>query len=171
MACAHFYMSQGYETEALFVDYSQPALLQERSAANRIATSLGIPLRTITVPQMHVYDTGEIFGRNAVLALQALAACGRGTYKIIIGIHSGTIYRDCSDSFISCINRIFDIYANGTIVLEAPFASWTKPQIISYCMSESLPISFTYSCETGGTRPCGKCKSCLDRKEYLNESY
>ena len=171
MACAHFYITQGYETEAVFVDYSQPALLQERSAAKKIASFFSIPLRTITIPQMIVNDTGEVFGRNAVFALQALAACGRGTYKIIIGIHSGTIYRDCSDYFISSINRIFDIYANWTIILEAPFSSWTKPQIISYCISESLPISFTYSCEAGGTLPCGKCKSCLDRKEYLNESY
>ena len=171
MACAHFYISQEYETEALFVNYSQPALFQEYHAAQNIADYLCIPIKTITIPQMHVYDTGEIFGRNAVLALQALATCGRGSYKIITGIHSGTIYRDCSESFICCINRVFDIYANGTIVFEAPFALWTKQQILSYCISESLPINLTYSCETGGDQPCGKCKSCLDRKEYLDELY
>lgn len=171
MACAYFYISQKYETEALFVDYAQPALQQERHAAERIAAYLCIPLKIITVPKMHVYDTGEIFGRNAVLALQALAAYGKGTYKVITGIHSGTIYSDCSEDFIVCINRVFDIYTNGTIILEAPFASWTKQQIISYCLSEALPISITYSCESSGVRPCGKCKSCLDRKEFLNESY
>ena len=27
---------------------------------------------------------------------------------------------------------------------------------------------YTYSCETGSVPPCGRCLSCLDRKEFLH---
>ena len=94
---------------------------------------------------------------------------GYGTYKIILGIHDGTGYADCTQQFVDQMNRVIDCYANGTIILEAPFVSWFKSEIVSYCKDNSLPVHLTYSCETGAVPPCGHCLSCLDRKELLNE--
>lgn len=171
MACVEFYLEQGYTVEGLFFDYGQPAVKAESVAANKIATHYGIQLRTIHIPKLCSNSLGEIYGRNAIFAMCALGVNGYGAYKIAIGIHAGTSYSDCSVSFVDRINRLYDLYANGTIILEAPFVEWTKDQIISYCVNLSLPLELTYSCEFSSEKPCGKCKSCLDRKVWLNEQY
>ena len=171
MACVKFYLAQGYEVEGIFFEYEQPTVNLERAAANKIAEHYGIKLRTVQIPRMQSNASGEIYGRNAVLAMTALSLYGYGTYKIAIGIHSGTQYPDCSGAFVDSVNRLYDIYANGTVVLEAPFVSWVKAQVIAYCKNLSLPLELTYSCEVGTTHPCGKCNSCLDRKVWLNEQY
>ena len=76
--------------------------------------------------------------------------------------------REHLQMFVDNMNRVIDCYANGKIILEAPFLNWVKPEIISYCKANSLPVHFTYSCESGKVPPCGRCLSCLDRKEYLD---
>lgn len=169
MACVHFYLKMGYEVSALFCDYGQPAAPQEREAAICIANYFGIPYRIIKLSDVLVPENGEIFGRNAMLAVVALFGVGRGTYKIIIGVHSGTTYSDCTKSFVESVNRVFDVYTSGTVILEAPFIEWEKGDIVLYCKENHLPYSFTYSCEAGGVYPCGKCLSCLDRKEFLGD--
>ena len=171
MACVGFYLEQGYTVEGLFFGYGQPAVKAESIAANKIATYYGIQLHTIQIPQLRSNNSGEIYGRNAIFAMCALGVSGYGMYKIAIGIHAGTNYADCSVSFVDRINRLYDLYANGTVILEAPFVEWTKDQIISYCVDLALPLELTYSCEFGSEKPCGECKSCLDRKVWLNEQY
>lgn len=169
MACVYFYLRQGYDIEGIFCNYGQPGATPEFSAALKIAEYFHIPLRIIETTNISIPESGEICGRNALLVQQALCYKGYGTYKIILGIHDGTGYADCSQQFVDQMNRLLDCYANGKIILEAPFLNWFKPEIISYCKSNSLPISFTYSCESGKVPPCGHCLSCLDRKEFLNE--
>lgn len=169
MACVKFYLAQGYEVEGIFFEYEQPSVNSEHAAATKIAEYYGIQLRIVQLPHLQADASGEIHGRNAIFALCALGIYGYGAYKIAIGIHSGTQYPDCSIGFVDRVNRLYDIYANGTVALEAPFAYWTKEQIIVYCKEHFLPIELTYSCEMGFIKPCGKCNSCLDRKAWLNE--
>jgi len=169
MACVKFYLTQGYDVEGLFFDYGQPALIAERIAAGKIAEYYGIPFRIAQIPHLHSDPLGEIYGRNAVLSICALGLYGYGTYKIAMGLHAGTNYSDCTIGFVDRINCIYDLYANGTVILEAPFIEWSKGQVISYCNDWSLPLDLTFSCEYSGEKPCGKCKSCLDRKVWLNE--
>lgn len=167
MACVNFYLTQGYEVEGIFFKYKQPAVASEQNAAMRIAEHYGIQLRIIDLPQLKKDASGEIHGRNALFALSTLGIYGYGTYKIALGIHTGTQYPDCSIAFVKRVNLLCDIYTNGTIILEAPFVDWTKEQIIMYCKEQHLPLGFTYSCEVSESKPCGKCNSCLDRKEWL----
>jgi 7-cyano-7-deazaguanine synthase len=47
--------------------------------------------------------------------------------------------------------------------LGAPFATWTKQDIIAYCRTRNVPVHLTYSCERGTEPPCGTCLSCKDR--------
>ena len=169
MACISFYLNEGDEVECIFCDYGQPGCKEEYESANRVANFFNIKLHNIKIHDLQIPKTGEIFGRNALLVISALCYYGKGNYKIIIGIHNGTTYSDCTELFVSMINRVIDCYANGTVLLEAPFINWYKSDIVEYCKSNSLPISLTYSCEAGSSPPCGTCLSCLDRKEFLNE--
>lgn len=170
MACINFYLAQGYDVEGIFFDYKQRAEQSEHYAAMKIAKYYGIKLSFLHIPGLRLYESGEIPGRNAIMAVQALGHFGYGTYKIVMGIHSGTNYPDCSAIFVEQINRLFDVYTDGTVILEAPFLNWTKQQIIEYSKKQMLPVELTYSCECGND-PCGRCNSCLDRKKWLNETY
>lgn len=169
-ACLKFYLDLSYEVEGIFCNYGQAALEPELQAAKAISEIYGVPLHIITTKPLVIPPSGEICGRNALLILQALCFMGFGTYKIVLGIHAGSNYADCSPSFVASMNRLIDHYANGTICLEAPFINWDKNGIILYCKEKRIPCNLTYSCEVGSVPPCGMCLSCLDRKGYFDES-
>ena len=169
IACINFYMQQGYEIKCIFCDYGQPGAIPESKAASKIATFFDLPLAKIKTTNISIPKSGEICGRNALLVFEALSFIGFGTYKIILGIHDGTTYSDCSPHFVTQMNHVIDCYGNGQIILEAPFIDWIKSEIVAYCRESNLPIELTYSCETGTVPPCGHCLSCLDRKEFLHE--
>lgn len=88
--------------------------------------------------------------------------------KIAIGVHSGVPYYDSTEMFIADSLNILDGYFNGTVLLDAPFLSFTKHQIYEYCIENNVPLELTYSCERGNMLPCGICPSCKDRR-LLNE--
>lgn len=169
MACINFYLQQGYDVSCIFCDYGQPGAIPESSAATKIAEHFHTSLSIIKTNNISIPLYGEICGRNALLVIQALSYVGFGTYKIILGIHDGTGYSDCTEYFVSQINRVIDCYCSGQVILEAPFIAWNKAEIVDYCRENNLPIDYTYSCETGSVPPCGHCLSCLDRKEFLHE--
>lgn len=166
LAAAHLYQENGYNVQGVFFDYGQPAREPEYQHAKIIADALGLPLKTYTLPDLSIKSDGEIAGRNALLIFQTFALEKYSSYKIILGIHDGTDYPDCSQLFVDKINHVLDLYAGGTIACEAPFVNFEKREIIQYAIDERLPIELTYSCENGSNPPCGKCLSCLDRKEW-----
>ena len=170
MACVYFHLQMGFDVECLFCDYGQPAVISEKQAATIIANKFNIPLHFIKANDLLQFpESGEICGRNALLVLMAFCKIGVGTYKIVLGIHAGTGYSDCSPQFVDATNRVLDCYTNGTVTLEAPFLNWIKPEIAAYCTDNQLPYDLTYSCETGNIPPCKQCSSCLDRKEFFND--
>lgn len=169
MACVNFYMTLGYKVGCIFCDYGQPAAIPEKQASRKITEYYKTPLKIIEVKNIEIPESGEICGRNALLVWLAFCKIGFGSYKIILGIHDGTKYIDCSIQFVEATNRVLDAYTSGTVILEAPFLNWHKADIVSYCRENLLPYNFTYSCETGRVPPCGQCLSCLDRKEFLND--
>jgi 7-cyano-7-deazaguanine synthase len=170
MACVNFYFQMGYEIECFFCDYGQPALIPEKQAATMISDRYNTTLHILKAKDLlKVPESGEICGRNALLVWMVFCKAGLGNYKIILGIHDGTGYSDCSPQFVEATNRVIDCYANGTVMLEAPFLNWHKAEIAEYCKDNQLPYELTYSCETGNTPSCNLCSSCLDRKEFFND--
>ena len=164
-------MNLGYEVECVFCDYGQPSRLAELNAAKLITKHYHVPLKVITTTNIKVPSVGEICGRNAMLTFQAYCLCGFGTYKIILGIHSGTDYFDCSEAFFKKLNDMIDCYSKGTVRLEAPFLRWSKYDIVEYAKKLNVPLTLTYSCSSSNNIPCGKCPSCLERKALLNEHF
>ena len=108
---------------------------------------------------------GEVAMRNA--SLFALAAMERpqSVWGVAAGIHGGTPYADCSESFRTAMQALARLQERPVDVL-LPFLTWTKSDVLSYCEAERVPVHLTYSCERGATPPCGECTSCRDRKEF-----
>jgi 7-cyano-7-deazaguanine synthase len=150
-------------TRALFVDYGQPAIANERQAAQSLAAVYKAPLSTARVNFGQV-SHGEIPGRNALLVHVGLACASTDATALFIGIHAGTPYRDCTPEFAHVMQASLDFHRDGAIQLVAPFLTWSKTEVYAYSRSASVPLELTYSCEIGGSPPCGACPSCLDRE-------
>ncbi len=166
-ACVHFYSQLRRSLCSLFVDYGQPAAKNELKSAKTIANYYSIPLMLSEWRGPQNKTDGFINGRNSFLLAAALMECPSTVSVITLGIHAGTNYADCSKYFLDKMQNLIDVYGSHKIQVAAPFIDFTKSEIYSYCIKESVPIELTYSCERGGPRPCRECLSCKDR-EILN---
>jgi 7-cyano-7-deazaguanine synthase len=161
-ACADFYKSMGRPIELLHVNYGQAAERHEHDAAARVAEFLGLPLSHLSLLAARPKEAGEIQGRNAFLVCTAAMEASASVRGIALGIHAGTAYPDCSPAFLECLNALNGL-AQPSVRVLAPFLEWNKADVFGYCEERCLPIDLTYSCERGGSVPCGACLSCLDR--------
>ena len=166
-ACVQYYLDMGFEVKGLFIDYGQRARNNEQRSATKVAAYYHVKLDQVSFSCKENYGPGEIRGRNAFLILAVLLYYPRLKGIISLGIHSGTPYYDCSSQFIKDITPIIDAYTDGEVKIDAPFLTWEKPAVYSYCKEKNIPIHLTYSCEAGTNPPCGECSSCKDR-EALN---
>lgn len=88
---------------------------------------------------------------------------------VLIGNHAGdhTIYPDCRKSFIDA----FDLAAReGTekgIRVVSPYCDISRREIALIGKGLNMDFLKTYSCYKGGERHCGKCGTCVERKEAL----
>lgn len=148
--------------EALFVNYEQACCSAEEAAARQISSALGCTLRVVRY-RGGTFAAGEIRGRNAFLIHTALLEFPWRSGTVMIGIHAGTPYRDCSQNFLQLMQRSFDFHSGGAISLVAPFITWTKRDIHQLAVDLGVPFDKTYGCEVGNV-PCGNCRSCRDRQ-------
>src|SRR5687767_3324730 len=161
LACVAFHRNSGHDVSGLFVDYAQAARTKERTAVKRLSASLRLPLRTVDVQGVSV-PRGFIPGRNALLLSVALTLVPSEPCFVAIGIHAGTPYADCTETFVGRVQAIYDLYRSGTALVSAPFLAWSKLDIWRYLKSVGYPIEASYSCELGLKQPCGKCLTCAD---------
>lgn len=163
-ACARFVLERSFEVSAVFVDYGQVPARREYRAAKAIAAYLDIPLKRVNATDIGFGRAGEIPGRNAFFVCSAILITGARPGVIVLGLHDGTPYYDCSEPFLRSISQLTAEMTGGAVSVLAPFIKWSKRDIYDYCVSRNLPVSVTYSCEAGATRPCGNCLSCRDRR-------
>lgn len=163
-ACVKFFIDFGRPPRGLFIDYGQPAATNEKKSAIAISNHYSIPLTCLSCQGWIPKKIGLITGRNFFLISAALMEKPNFVSVIAIGIHAGTNYPDSSETFLARMQAVVDLYDSGSIKLAAPFLTWSKSDIYAYCHKKKVPIELTYSCEAGGTSPCGECLSCKDRE-------
>jgi 7-cyano-7-deazaguanine synthase len=140
--------------------------MAERTAASSICGFYGLALEVCTTQGLSISLRGEISGRNLFLISHALMKFNYDCNLIALGIHSGTSYYDCGPTFIELSQRLVQGYSDGRIQIGIPFMTWTKPQIVSYCVLNQLPLASTWSCETSSVHECGECLSCRDKEQF-----
>lgn len=161
-ACVNFYKKLNFTIKLIFIDYGQLAKEYEYDAVTAIAKYYDVFLQRIIIKNNEKFADGFVMGRNAMFYFIALNNFGETNGLIVSGIHNGTDYYDCSEIFISDMQKIFDQYSFGCIKLDAPFINFSKGDIVNYCRLENVPIHLTYSCELGRKQPCGICKTCIE---------
>jgi 7-cyano-7-deazaguanine synthase len=156
-------LTEGYETSGLFVDYGQPAARSEWRAARDVTNRFGIEIERIDLGFRLAAESGEFFGRNALLILTAAGTIETRPLTIALGIHALSEYYDTQPLFLRQMQRILDGYSGGSVSLSAPFLAYPKAEVIAFARGNGVPLEMTYSCETQNAPPCLRCPSCEDR--------
>ena len=112
------------------------------------------------------------FRNGIMLAAAAGLAESRGLRSVMIANHAGdhALYPDCRAAFVDAMGKAI---AEGTyerIQLRAPYTHLSKAQIAQRGAALGVDYSLTYSCYKGGEKHCGKCGTCLERKQALAEA-
>ena len=112
------------------------------------------------------------FRNGIMLAIACGLAESRGLHQVMIANHSGdhAIYPDCRASFIRAMSQAM---SNGTyenVVIKAPYTDISKADIARKGKELGLDYAETWSCYKGGEKHCGKCGTCIERKEALQEA-
>lgn len=156
--------SKGLAVRGLFVDFGQASRHMERKSIGRLKDLVGIEVDEIQINSLSSHGVGELTGRNALLIFSAVMFGNCSVGGIALGIHNGTPYYDCSADFVAKIDTLVQQCSDGKFSVLAPFVHWSKDDVYSYFLSQSIPVEETYSCEAGAAPSCGRCASCLDRK-------
>jgi 7-cyano-7-deazaguanine synthase len=151
-ACVAYYQSLGYDVSSLFIDYGQPEARLERAAAIAIAEYYVIPLKQLGVLGYKAPE-GYVPARNAMLLSAGLMSFDYGYGIIALGIHAGTPYADCSPDFEQAMQRVFDLYSQGRVRIDAPFLHWTKDQIWDYAQMTGVPLVLIQSNNLNSLHP------------------
>ena len=111
--------------------------------------------------------------RNGIMLSIAIGiAESNNLKKVLIANHGGdhTIYPDCRPEFIKAIDAAA---YTGTFVnahVEAPYTHITKGDIARIGKRLGLDYAETWSCYKGADKHCGRCGTCIERKEALTEA-
>ncbi|MBT1158492.1 7-cyano-7-deazaguanine synthase QueC [Aminobacter anthyllidis] len=111
--------------------------------------------------------------RNAImLAIAFGVAAAQQADAVATAVHGGDhfIYPDCRPAFIDAFqtmqNHALAGYAD--IRLYAPYVNMSKADIVSEGAKYATPFEATWSCYKGGARHCGRCGTCVERREAFD---
>jgi 7-cyano-7-deazaguanine synthase len=130
------------------------------------------------VPEGHYADENMkstvVPNRNAMMINIAYAAAlnYKASY-VMYAAHAGdhAVYPDCRVEFVNAMNFAMRTGSAGMFArlpqLDAPFIHDSKADIVKLGASPQLKVPFhlTWSCYQGGTTHCGRCGTCVERKE------
>lgn len=106
--------------------------------------------------------------RNMLLIATAAAwAMSLKAASVAYGAHGGdhAIYPDCRPAFADALDQAIRLADWHEVTLERPFVGMDKTAIVRRGAELGVPFALTWSCYVGGDRHCGKCGTCVERKE------
>lgn len=182
--------ARGYDVLSLSVNYGQRHE-RELAHASAIADAIGVRHRLVdlhalryalpgsaltdaSVPVPHGHYEEEsmkatvVPNRNMILLAVAIAvAVAEGAERVMYGAHAGdhAIYPDCRPDFYAAMQKAARLADWMPVELVAPFVQMTKAQIVETGHRLRVPFEMTWSCYEGGDVHCGKCGTCVERRE------
>jgi 7-cyano-7-deazaguanine synthase len=112
------------------------------------------------------------FRNGIMLAIAAGLAESNGLLHVMMANHGGdhAIYPDCRPEFVSSMSEAI---SNGTyehLTILAPYTDITKSDIAIRGKRLGIDYAHTWSCYKGGDKHCGKCGTCTERKQALQDA-
>ncbi len=186
MACR-----EGYQVYALTFDYGQLAE-GEIGRARELARLAGAEWVRFDLSGMKgIYKgatplTDETMGitgeftkqlvvpfRNGVMISIAVAyADAIGASVVLYGAQrsDASNYPDCREGFVRAIENAARMGTDKNIRIEAPLILLNKCRVLKLGEELGVPFEITWSCYKNGSKHCGKCESCLNRKRAFAEA-
>ena len=180
---------------AVSFDYGSNHNVREIECARRQCENLGIEHLVIPLDFMGIYFRSSLFeGADSIPeghyadenmkstvvpfrnGIMLSVACGlaesRGLRHVMMANHGGdhAIYPDCRPEFVTSMS---DAMRNGTyegVDILAESTNITKSDIARLGKKLGVDYSMTYSCYKGGAKHCGRCGTCIERKEAMREA-
>ena len=129
------------------------------------------------IPEGHYADdnmksTVVPFRNGIMLSIAIGIAESNGLDQVFIANHGGdhTIYPDCRPEFINAIDSAANAGTFNNVRVVAPYTKITKSDIARRGKELGLDYTETWSCYKGGEKHCGKCGTCVERKEALRDA-
>ncbi|MGN1252111.1 MAG: 7-cyano-7-deazaguanine synthase QueC [Muribaculaceae bacterium] len=180
---------------AVSFDYGSNHNVREIECARRQCENLGIEHLVIPLDFMGIYFRSSLlegadsipeghyadenmkstvvpFRNGIMLSVACGLAESRGLRHVMMANHGGdhAIYPDCRPEFVTSMS---DAMRNGTyegVDILAEFTNITKSDIARLGKKLGVDYSMTYSCYKGGAKHCGRCGTCIERKEAMREA-
>lgn len=107
------------------------------------------------------------FRNGIMLSIAAGYAESIEADAVAIAAHSGdhAIYPDCRDDFMDSMSAALQKGTYKDIQLLRPFVGIRKEDIAALGKELNVDYAKTWSCYKGGDLHCGKCGTCVERKE------
>jgi 7-cyano-7-deazaguanine synthase len=131
----------------------------------------------VDVPDGHyAEDTMKITivpNRNAIMLAVAFGmAAADKAGAVAAAVHGGDhfIYPDCRPGFIEAFRAMQDRALDGVadVRLWTPYVHGSKGDIVADGARLGVPFAETWSCYKGGDRHCGRCGTCVERREAFH---
>lgn len=128
----------------------------------------------VEVPEGHYADENMkltvVHNRNAMMLSIAYGIASAMNCDVVAtGVHAGDhpIYPDCRPEFVKVFYEMEKVALDGFCVsrLYTPFMDIGKHAIVDIGHALDVPYEKTWSCYKGGELHCGKCGTCIERKE------
>lgn len=107
------------------------------------------------------------FRNGIMLAIAGGLAESVGAEALVIAAHGGdhAIYPDCREDFMKAMGEALALGTYAGVGLLRPFITMTKAQIATTGARLGVDFARTWSCYKGGALHCGKCGTCVERRE------
>lgn len=129
------------------------------------------------IPEGHYADenmksTVVPFRNGIMLSVACGLAESRGLKYVMLANHGGdhTIYPDCRHGFIEAMSKAMQEGTYEGITILAPYTDINKSDIARIGKRLGINYGLTYSCYKGREKHCGRCGTCVERREALAEA-
>ncbi len=133
--------------------------------------------KNVDVPDGH-YAEGSmkltvVPNRNAIMLTIAYGiAAANDAGALATAVHGGDhfIYPDCRPNFIHAFETMQNhaLGEDASIALYTPYLNKTKADIAADSARLNVPFADTWSCYKGGEHHCGRCGTCVERREAFD---
>lgn len=187
---AHQLLAEGAELRLLSFHYGQRHR-KELDNASELAKKMRVPHRILEFPELGSLLGGSSLTDNSIdlpeghyaeesmkativpnrnmilLSLAAGHALSIGFDTVAYAAHAGdhTIYPDCRPEFASAMEKALSLADWQDLKLHRPFVEKTKADLVNIGHDLEAPLGDTWSCYAGRDLHCGKCGTCVERKE------
>lgn len=186
----HHHLAARDEVIALSVDYGQrhrkeldyAAKLCSRltvehhivdlSSVGKLFKSSSLTNPQVQVPHGHYAEENMkvtvVPNRNMILLSLAIGlAVDRKADYVSYAAHAGdhAIYPDCREEFVAAMAEVAQLCDWHKVGLLRPFVDRTKADLVTLGAKLDVDFRFTWSCYEGQGQHCGRCGTCVERRE------